>query len=53
MSHMLYDLQGDIIGDSLGFDEVFILVLGNYMPADSTVDTILDQHSPVSSVSLV
>lgn len=50
---MFCDLQGDVVGDFLGFDEVFSLVLGNNMPAHSIVDTVLEQHSPVSSVNLV
>lgn len=48
-----YYLQRNVVGDSLGFDEVFNLMLGNDMPADSIVETVLEQHSPVSSVNLV
>lgn len=50
---MYHDLQGNIVGNSLSFDEVFSLVLGNDMPAHSIVDTVLEQHSSVSSVNLV
>lgn len=45
--------QWNVVGDSLGLYEVFRLVLGNYMPAYSVIDTILQQHCPVHSISLV
>lgn len=46
-------LQGNAVGDSLCFDKVFSLVLGNDMPSDSIVNTVLEQHTAVSSVNLV
>lgn len=45
--------QGDVVGDSLGFYEVLGLVLSDYMPTDSIVDTILQEHSSVDCVSLI
>lgn len=45
--------QGDVVGDSLGFDEVFGLVLGNHMPANAVVDAVLQQDGPVHRVGLV
>lgn len=45
--------QWDVVGDSLGLYEVFGLVLGDYVPADSIVDTVLQQHGSVDCISLV
>lgn len=45
--------QWNVVGDSLGLYEVFGLVLGDYVPADSIVDTVLQQYSPVNCVSLI
>lgn len=47
------DSQGDVVGDSLGFDEVFGLVLGDHVPADAVVDAVLQQDGPVHRVCLV
>lgn len=45
--------QWNIVGDSLGLYEVFGLVLGDYVPADSVVDAVLQQDGPVNCVSLI
>ena len=45
--------QWNIVGDSLGLYEVFGLVLSDDVPADSIVDAVLQQHSPVHCVRLI
>lgn len=45
--------QRNVVGDSLGLYEIFGLVLGDYMPADSIVNTVLQQHGPVNCVCLI
>lgn len=45
--------QGYVVGDPLGLDEVFGLVLGNDVPADAIVDAVLQQHGPVHGVGLI
>lgn len=45
--------QRYVVGDSLGLYEVFGLVLGNYMPADSIVDAVLQQHCSIHRVRLI
>lgn len=51
--HFLINSQWDVVGDSLGLYEVFGLMLGNHMPADSVVDAVLQQHGPVHCVGLI
>lgn len=46
-------LKWDVVGNSLGLYEIFGLVLGNDMPADSVVDAVLQQDSPVDCVRLI
>ena len=45
--------QWDVIGDTLGLDEVLGLVLGHHVPADAAVDAVLQQHGPVHGVRAV
>lgn len=45
--------QWDVVGDSLGLYKIFGLVLGDYMPADAIVDTVLQQYCSVYCVSLI
>lgn len=49
----LHHSQWYVVGDSLGLYEVFGLVLGDYMPAYSIVDAVLQQHGSVYCVSLI
>lgn len=49
----MHHSQWNVVGDSLGLYEVFGLVLGDYMPADSIVDAVLQQHGSVYCVSLI
>lgn len=37
----VHHLQRNVVGNSLSLYEVFGLVLGDYMPADSIIDAVL------------
>ena len=45
--------QRDVVGHPLGLDEVLGLVLSHHVPADATVDAVLQQHGPVHRVRAV
>jgi hypothetical protein len=46
-------LQGDIVRHSLSLCEVLWLVLGDDMPSDTVVDTVLQQHCLVHRVGAI
>lgn len=46
-------LQWNVVGDSLSLYEVFGLVLGDYVPADSIVDRVLEQDGSIHGVGLI
>lgn len=50
---MFADSQWDVVGHSLGFDEIFWLVLGNDVPTNSIIDAVLEKHGPVDCIRLV
>lgn len=47
------DLQRDVVGHSLGFDEVFWLMLRYDVPANGAIDTVLEEDGPVHCIRLI
>ncbi len=50
---MFADSQWDVVGHSLGFDEIFWLVLSNDVPTNSVIDAVLEKHGPVDCIRLI
>lgn len=50
---MFGDLQWDVVGHSLGLDEVFRLMLCYDMPANAVIDTVLEKDGPVHCIGLI
>lgn len=50
---MFGDLQRDVVGHSLGLDEVFWLMLCYDMPANAVIDTVLEKDGSIHRICLI